>query len=226
MEKKHEQSIIDGFFDHFKEVAIEKGEKLTRCSSDGQDSLLGGDYIFTNNTMFVLAEFKYEESDIKTENKKARRLNLCVQLDEDSRRLQQSLQCHYIGWSTKSNGRTVEFNKYYYEVCNTSVFSKFVPLKQSAANYKERKKADKLIDDFLNGEIGASYKVFEVYIDWLLALEEDSNSGVELITRDPYSKTMKMIDFKSVYDLKVWLDYNKPAPKVSSKPAPRNPFQP
>ncbi|MGC5425841.1 hypothetical protein L7P61_06225 [Aeromonas veronii bv. sobria] len=224
MDKKHEQSIIDGFFDHFKKIAEENGERLTRCSSDGQDSLLGGDYIFTNNTMFVLAEFKYEEEDIKSEKKKDRRLNLCMSLDEDLRRLQQSLQCHYIGWSTNSNGRTVEFNKYYYEVCNTTVFGRSTLLQQATPNYRGRKKADRLINDFLNGSIGASYKVFEVYIDWLLSLEEGGSDSVELISRDPNSKKMKMIDFKSVYDLKVWLDYNKPKP--TKKPTPPSPFHP
>lgn len=218
MDKKHEQSIIDGFFDHFKDIAEHNGEKLTRCSSDGQDSLLGGDYIFTNNTMFVLAEFKYEEEDIKSERKKSRRLNLCIKLDEEQRRLNQSLKCHYIGWSTRSNGRTVEFNKYYYEVCNTTVFDQSKALKQTTPNYRERKNADRLINNFLKGEIGATYKVFEIYINWLLSLEEGGADSIELISRNPNSKTMKMIDFKSIHDLKVWLDYNKPkiAPRSGS----------
>jgi hypothetical protein len=225
LEKSHEQSIIDGFFDHFKEIATGRGEQLTRCSTDGHDSVLGGDYILTDNTVFVLTEFKYEAGNIKSERRKDRRLNLCNHLEQDTQRLQQSLKCHYIGWSTKKHNRDVEFNKYYDEVCNKQVFNSSATLLQAAPNFRERVKADGFIDNFLNNKIGASYKLFEVYVNWLLSLEEGGAASVELITRDPRSKTMKMIDFESIYDLKVWLDYNKPKPK-STPPPPSNPFRP
>lgn len=77
MQKKHEQSIIDGFFNTFFKIAKNNNKHLIRCSMDGQDSILGGDYIFTNNTKFVLTEFKFERSNLSSENKKPKRLNLC-----------------------------------------------------------------------------------------------------------------------------------------------------
>ncbi|MBN8411127.1 hypothetical protein [Halomonas litopenaei] len=83
MLRSHEQSIIDSFFDYFKMVVEDRGENLTRFSTDGQDSILGGDYIFTNSTKFVLTEFKYKEKGIKLEGKKERMLTLCIELDKD-----------------------------------------------------------------------------------------------------------------------------------------------
>ncbi|WP_157958992.1 hypothetical protein [Salinicola endophyticus] len=218
LRKNHEQSIIDGFFDHFKNIADQHGENLTRCSSDGQDKLLGGDYIFTNHTRFVLAEFKYEEKDIKSEKKKTGRLNLCKNLDRHERRLQQSISCHFIGWSTRQHDRSVEFNKYYHEVCNTFIFPQTKALRQKAPNYNERRKADMLIKDFLDGNIGATYKAFELYIEWLLKLEGGGTNSVELLTRDPTSKSMRMIDFNSVKELKIWLDYIRPSQARKNNP--------
>lgn len=215
MKKKHETSTIDGFFDRFKEVAGRKGKILTRCSTDGQDSILGADYIFTNNTRFVLAEFKYEEDDLESERKKWRRLKLCKILDEDLKRRQQSLKCHYVAWSIKKHYRSVGFSKYYSEICNSKIFGEESGLIQVEPSYEERKSADKLIDDFLSDRIGATYKLFEVYTNWLMALEGEGAGSVELMLNNPDSEQLQLIDFGSVYELKTWLDYNAPRQKLN-----------
>ncbi len=87
LRRSHEQSVIDGFFDRFREAATNRGLQLFRCSLDGQDTLTGADYLFTQSTWFALVEFKYEESEIADERTKPRRLALCKALDVNRDRL-------------------------------------------------------------------------------------------------------------------------------------------
>lgn len=213
MKKKHETSTINGFFDRFKSIAGKHGRELTRCSTDGQDSILGADYVFTNNTKFVLTEFKYEENDLHSEKIKSRRLRLCKLLDKDAVRLRQSLKCHYIAWSVKKHTRTIQFNKYYHEICNAAVFGNNSNLLNDTPDYKERISADSLIEDFLSDQIGANYKLFEVYTNWLLDIEGKSGDGIELMLNNPDSDQLELLDFNSVRELKIWLDQNKPKPR-------------
>jgi hypothetical protein len=123
MRKKHEQSVIDSFANYFLSKGRLLGKQVNRLSVDGQDSLLGADYIFTATTNFALVEFKYEENDLKSEGTKALRLKLCRMLDQNDLRLEQSLQCHFVAWSNKQQEiRQVFFNKYRTEICNKEIF--------------------------------------------------------------------------------------------------------
>jgi hypothetical protein len=117
MRRKHEQSVIDAFSNYFLKVGHQLGRQTNRFSLDGQDSVLGGDYIFTSNTNFALVEFKYEKGDLKAEGDKRLRKLLCEKLDADEARLSQSLQCHFIAWSQKYIARNIYFNKYHAEIC-------------------------------------------------------------------------------------------------------------
>ncbi len=129
MQKRHEQSVIDGFFNTFYKIAEKNNKQLIRCSMDGQDSILGGDYIFTNNTKFVLTEFKYERSNLSSENKKPKRLNLCQKLDNENLYKNLSLKGHFIAWSEMKHVRKVFFNPYYSQICNRSIFGENSNLK-------------------------------------------------------------------------------------------------
>jgi hypothetical protein len=70
MRKKHEQSVIDSFSNFFLTKGQSRGKTTNRLSLDGQDSILGADYIFTENSNFALVEFKYEDRDLKSEGDK------------------------------------------------------------------------------------------------------------------------------------------------------------
>ncbi len=102
MKKKHEKSIIDAFSSHFLKKGKSLGKNTNRFSLDGQDAILGADYIFTESTKFALVEFKYEEPDLMTEGGKELRHTLCLKLEIEKIRQNQSLQCHYIAWSKKN----------------------------------------------------------------------------------------------------------------------------
>ena len=211
MQRKHEQSVADGFSKHFSEIAIKRGRTLNRCSLDGQDAILGADYIFTTTTKFALIEFKYEERDIKSESRKPLREKLCVSLDREEKRRSQSLQCHYISWSKKRQARTVFFNNYYPEVCNNQVFTFLkVPLNNSQNKKSSRINANEIIESFLNGEIGSNYYTFKHYTNWLMSLGGHGESTVEVILDNPTSDQLELLDFASLDLMKSWLDHNQP----------------
>lgn len=96
MKRRHEQAVIDTFSRFMERKALDLGRLVTRCALDGQDSIFGADYIFTNHTNFLMVEFKYEKSDIKHEGHKRRRLMLCQTLDVEDDWRDFSLQCHYV----------------------------------------------------------------------------------------------------------------------------------
>lgn len=205
--------MIDGFFTHFQRVAVSSKRNLVRCSMDGQDAIYGADYLFTDNSRFVLAEFKYEESNLVSEGEKPRRLKLCSLLDDDESRRNQSMICHYVAWSKVRHGkRLIEFNQYYPEICNRGIFGD-VDLAQLEANTLLRKGANALIDEFLRQSVGANYYTFKKYTEWLYAIEADEEGAMELMLDNPDSQQLELIDFNSLQDLKLWLERHKPRRK-------------
>lgn len=218
MKRKHEQSVVDGFFSHFQRKAEGRRRQLVRCSMDGQDAIYGGDYIFTDNSRFVLVEFKYEERDLVSERNKQRRLQLCGRLDLEEDRRRQSLICHYVGWSTIRSGvRRVNFNKYYPEICNINVFGHDSHLREAAPDLASRSDADALIDAFLDQQVGGSYYTFKIYTAWLYSIVSEGDGEMELMLDNPDSEQLQLMDFKSLQDLKIWLEHHKPSPKAGRR---------
>jgi hypothetical protein len=225
MNRKHEQSVADAFSNHFSKIAMEQGKTLNRCSLDGQDAILGADYIFTNTTKFALIEFKFEEQDIKAESKKPLRAKLCTFLDSEISRRSQSLQCHYIAWSKKRQKRTMHFNNYYPEVCNNQIFNPVkTPLTNQERGISSRVNANEVIKSFLSGEIGSNYYAFKQYTNWLMALGGHEGSTVEVMLDNPDSEQLEILDFTSLDLMKSWLDHNQPTRKNIYKPKPPSPF--
>jgi hypothetical protein len=226
VKKKHEQSVIDAFFKYMERRASDSGRQVTRCSLDGQDTVLGADYMFTNHTKILMVEFKYEKSDIKHEVRKRRRHELCRLLDVKEGWRSLSLECHYVAWSeaeeiNSAKGRGVSFNAYYSEVCNQYIFGGKSGLVEKHPNSGPMLKAKHLVEDFLSGNLGTDFVTFERYTDWLMSLEDDGESGIELIVDHPDGGELLMMEFTSVGDLKNWLDStNYAPPKAQSKPKP------
>lgn len=220
MRKKHEQSVIDAFSNYFLRKGQSLGKTTNRLSLDGQDSLLGADYIFTENSNFALVEFKYEHRDLKAEGDKSLRNTLCTLLDNETIRRNQSLQCHYIAWSQKlQESRCILFNKYYPEICNNAIFP-LSTLRSSNPNVTSRVSADNLINQFFDGSVGSTFEVFNRYVNWLLSIGGKEGTGVEVMLDNPDSNELDILEFSSLNLLNDWLIQNRPAP------APRPPSSP
>ncbi|MES2822482.1 MAG: hypothetical protein V4732_02690 [Pseudomonadota bacterium] len=215
MRRKHEQSLIDLFVKHLHRVGSLNGRNTYQFSLDGQDAILGADYIFTTDTSFVLVEFKYEELDLPSEGKKELRKLMCELLSEDYKALDKSLMCHFVAWSKKQETRELYFNRYYPEICNQKIF----PGSMLLADNKDssgRMYADILITDFLNGIVGANFNVFKQYTDWLLSLGETGDGGIEVMLDNPETNQLEIIEFSDLDMLNDWLIKNDPSSAPSS----------
>ena len=210
MKRKHEQSIIDNFFDYLKRVYEDKNEFYS-SSLDGQDTLLNADYIFTNSTKFVLSEFKYQEQDIKSEHNKQRSTLLCLKLLADNLNKQRHNKCHFIAWSDMTyDDCQILLNQYNNEVC--------------ISNIKDRICIEDFSEDFYENKIGLEFDEFNEYIKWLLDSPNLPNDGtnIELIINDSEKKQFKMETFNTLEKLKNWLDSNKKQKKDKErKSSPR-----
>ncbi|MCZ0746694.1 hypothetical protein [Vibrio parahaemolyticus] len=220
MRRKHEQSIIDAFSNYFLKKGQSRGKTTNRLSLDGQDSILGADYIFTENSNFALVEFKYEDYDLKAEGDKELRSTLCTMLDSEVVRRNQSLQCHYIAWSRKQQERRgVLFNKYYPEICNKAIFPR-MSLRNTTPDISSRVSAANLVDQFLDGSAGASFEVFNRYVNWLLSIGGKQGTGVEVMLDNPDSNELDILEFSSLELLNNWLIQNRPQRAPSRSPSP------
>ena len=214
---RHEQSVIDAFFDRFKEAASNNGSQLFRCSLDGQDISTGADYLITESTWFAMVEFKYQERQIADENTKPRRLALCKALDTEVFRLSQHVSCHFIGWSTP-NPRTVLLNIYRNEVCHQALWPSQSGLLLAKPETKTRIEADKFMVNFfkLDDSAGSSFEDFDNYLTWLLGMGGGNGStDIELLLYNPGDSQCLIHDFSSLAALKTWLDNNRSGPTTS-----------
>jgi hypothetical protein len=223
LKRGHEQSVIDGFFDRFREAATDRGLELFRCSLDGQDTLTGADYLFTQSTWFALVEFKYEESKIADERTKPLRLALCKALGADRHRLIQHVSCHFIGWSLR-NPRTVMLNVYRHEVCHRTLWGSNSGLQLSTPRMETRIEADRFMEDFFrqDNSAGSSFEAFDDYLKWLLGTSGSNGAtdatDIELLLYNPGDSRCVFHEFSSLIALKRWFDNNPPR----SKPSPRS----
>ena len=209
---KHEQSVADEFNDFLREQAKKLGVIFHPFSLDGQDRDAGADYLITKSSRFALIEFKYKISDINKENKKERRLNLCKELEIDSKMTGLHDKCHFIACLQSPDLKFIA-NIYRFEVCNDSIFGKRHNLKMSSPRESNRISAEKFADEFFNKSNlrNISLQEFEIYLAWLLQnTSSSSQSSLELACRDPKANTFSFITFSSVRAANDWLIQNKP----------------
>ena len=220
MRRNHEQSVIDIFVKRFREIGSKNGRKTYQFSLDGQDALVGADYIFNTNTNFALVEFKYEKIDLRSEGKKRLRKITCENLKEDNGRYLQSLECHFIAWSQKGTTREIYLNQYYPTICNQKIFpdSRILPQDGDSSSEVSSKT---LIENFLRGYVGASFNVFKSYTDWLLSLGETGAGGIEVMMDNPERNQSGMLEFNNLDLLHDWLIQNDPSPTLSNSYGPQ-----
>jgi len=219
LRRKHEQSVIDAFSNYFLKVGAQRGRRTHRFSLDGQDSILGADYIFTSNTNFALVEFKYEQRDLKAEGDKRLRRILCEKLEVDKTRLNQSLQCHFIAWSQKEEVRKIYFNKYYPEICSREIFPQ-AELHRAQGDPSSRIQAQRMVTSFLDGDLGTNFRTFQLYTQWLLSIGETGEGGVELMLDNPDSNDLEILEFSNLDLVNDWIIQNGPTSAPSSSPGP------
>lgn len=212
LRKKHEQSFIDGFAEHFKKQAVTAGRRVTKCAFDGQDVVLGSDYMFTDNSRFMMIEFKYEESDLAAERAKHRRKLMCLLLDDDDVKRNLSVKCHYVCWSVKKSTRKAFLNPYYYQICNKAIFGDESGLEQVEPNIEAMVEADRLIKDFLGQSAGYTFFAFKTYCEWLMSLETASGA-IEILLDNPEEDQLEFLEFNSLVQLKAWLETQQFKPK-------------
>lgn len=193
---------------------------------DGFDTVLGADYIFSDNVRFLMTEFKYDETDLKKESDKPRRLILCKKLDEDVLKAQQSLSCHYIAWSKAlpKNKRRLYFNQYKTQICNQAIWGSESELKNKESNDESQRTSKSIIMSFVNKELGVSFELFDHYVSWLISINGGGDSGVEILIDDPDSDELDYQGFDSLQQLKDWLDLH--APKLEQTNEPEEPEDP
>ncbi|GAA80738.1 hypothetical protein P20495_3253 [Pseudoalteromonas sp. BSi20495] len=167
-----------------------------------------------------MTEFKYDEKDLIKESDKHRRLKLCKKLDEDVLKAQQSLDCHYIAWSKSlpENKRRLYFNQYKLQICNQAVWGSKSELKGKEPNDERQRTSKDFIMSFLNKDLGVSFKLFDHYVSWLISLNGDDDSAVEILIDDPDSDELDYQGFDSLQQLKDWLDLHAPKLEQTNEP--------
>ncbi|BAO45402.1 hypothetical protein [Thiolapillus brandeum] len=211
LKRKHELSVMNVFISRLKKAAEGKGKRFIGVPLDGQDAWLGADCFMTEGSRFAIAEFKYEESDIRSEKKKRRRLAMCKALRGDMTRLSEHLACHLIAWSIPDEKRTIVLNGYAHEVCNAQIWGEQNGLDDKA--YPDPRYEDQLfIDEFLSGNMGLTFEDFEAYISWLSDFEDSGTGSIELLIENPNEDAIGALEFTSLGKLKVWMDNNPPRP--------------
>ena len=221
LKRKHEQSVIDLFLRYLNKASEQQGKKILSFSLDGQDHLVGADYLLTETTKFTVIEFKYDESDISSERNKPIRLVMCSRLEKENDRLIEHMHCHFIAWSSGFLwGRTVYFNNYSNEVCNRKVLGPLCGLISGSPIVEERTNADEFIEEFLSGDIGLRFECFHSYITWLINNPDDDDGDgphefIELLLLDEDRDNFSMVTFHSLLELKEWLDNHHPEPTMA-----------
>lgn len=202
----HEQAVIDQFNRFFEQQALRSGKNVRSLALDGQDSLAGADYLLTDESRFCLVEFKYTQKEIYKENRKERRLKLCLLLEQNNQMADLHDRCHFIAWN-QTPKMSVKMNIYRKEVCNSQIFGMACGLKNTEPDANYQVSAKQFTTDFLenNSRRNLSLNDFEIYLEWLLLTVSGGNrSTLELITYDDPADDCVLVKFESVRSVYEW----------------------
>lgn len=213
MKYSHEKSVENLFKENFSQAAISRGNVHIAASLDGQDRLVGADYLFTDSTTYAIVEFKNRESNLKSEAHKVKRHLLCQGLYFDLDALVAHKKCHFAAWGEGQAAISIESNIYYNEICNADFWGPRFEYIDSA-DCTTRMTENDFIDRFLRGDEGAAIQEFDAYIAWLLRLGDDSNTNgyLELLISNPYEHRSAGLVFTSIRSKHNWLEINRPTP--------------
>ncbi|GGD92741.1 hypothetical protein GCM10011390_09330 [Aureimonas endophytica] len=207
---KIETTVAFEFSNYFKDVASEFGYKGYAFPLNGQDRDAGADFLLSQTTTFALVEFKSDETDIKKEKIKPKRLQLCRLLELNPQMQALHDITHFVGWANAKSA--IHFNIYRHEVCNRLIFTGDYQLQAMGPGSASRKNSYDFVTEFLNGRLSLPLEAFEAYLVWLL--EDASSSGqssLSVAARDPHSKECMLTRFSTIRELYDWMNEKKPS---------------
>lgn len=217
---KHERAVIDSFNSFFRRRATELGRQIRSFSLDGQDALVGADYLLTDQSRFALVEFKFSQLEIDDEARKDRRLRLCIELESNREMRALHDQCHFIAWAEKPVLKA-RCNIYRHEVCNRSVFGAKCGLRAVAPQDNLRTSAIDFTSQFFAGTPSRSLGLdeFELYLTWALSGPGGSTrQSLELLAYDENENECAMVILPSIRAAYDWMQQRRPSP---SPPRPK-----
>ncbi|WP_321840777.1 hypothetical protein [Paraburkholderia bannensis] len=178
---------------------------------DGQDRHVLADYILTNESTFMLVEFKYTLSQLPSERKKDRAAILCEQLVLNNRMRKRHDLCHFIAWMSLTD-RCPSVNIYRKEICNRQILGCKWKLEDDFPTEKARESAVVFARSFFEEPATKTLPIneFEIYVEWLCSLGERNASGLELLVIDESSGNCDFMEFESVRKLYDWFQSQRP----------------
>ena len=173
MGRQHEQSLIDGFLEWLRKIALKRNKKCITPSLDGQDREVCADYLITDSMVFILVEFKYQERNIATEKTKSLSKILCKELLKNVEMKKIHQLCHFIAWGKGFREKIIVlFNTYFNEVCNKKIFENCFYNLPPQPLINERFNQNRFADCLFLSKFGVRYEKFQKYVDWLLQLKK------------------------------------------------------
>jgi hypothetical protein len=208
---RHEQAVIDGFNTFMRREAGKRQGTFRHIALDGLDRHVLADYILTNESTFMLVEFKYTLSQLASEEKKDKAAILCEQLARNiSMRASHDL-CHFIAWMHLPELRPC-VNIYRNEICNRQILGCDCDLKADFPTEISRVSAPEFARSFFEEPTARTLPIdeFEVYVKWLCSLGGGNATGLELLVGDENSDDCDLMEFESVRLMYDWFQSRRP----------------
>jgi hypothetical protein len=213
---QNENQLINLFNEYLHDEASRLSASLHDFSLGGQDRILGADWLYRANGLFMLVEFKAINDGYLTEKKKPLRAALCLQLARNQMMRDRHERCHFIAWG---DNESLYANIYRRQVCNTRVFPS---LDTNAPDLSNLMGAESFSRSLLSIDTpqGLPLQEFEAYLCWLRQIDDSDGpeqmpSAVQLIARDKSRPGFATKVFNSVSALDQWI---RSQPQPSSSP--------
>jgi hypothetical protein len=207
-----EDSLITAFNKRFNRMAWQRNKEVLAIATDGNDRHMLADFIFGDEALWTLVEFKsWSTSGRTAEERKPKSLALCRAIAAESaiRRLHD--QVHFAGFGA---GPGLYFSVYREHFC--------------AADPSRSVTDQGFLEAFYGRTIGLAPQEADFYIRWLLDLDDGSGGGqsgraLRLLIDTGTDQTL-MRDFSSTLEASEWVESIKPyspgpAPPTSSPPS-------
>lgn len=205
-----EDSLITAFNKRFNRMAWERDKEVLAIATDGHDRHMLADFLFCDDALWTLVEFKSWSSSGRTaEERKPKSMTLCKALAKPLpiRRLHD--QVHFAGFGEAGG---LHFNIYREHFCLSSSKSSMT---------------DKgFLGAFYDRTIGLAPEEADFYIRWLLDLDDGSGGGsgrdLRLLIDTGNDQTFMEV-FSSARAASDWIESIRPEP---SGPTPPSGFTP
>lgn len=201
-----EDSLITAFNRRFDRMAVERQVDARALATDGSDRKILADFVFGDHALWTLVEFKsWAISGQAAEARKPKSRALCTELGNAPAYQLQHDSIHYAGYGVDAG---LQFSVYRQHFCPGG--------QGSSVDDGE------FLEQFYDRKIGLPPKEADVYIRWVLDLDDDDGGGgsdsrnLRLLVDTGIRKTL-MRSFSSMRELSEWLEDLR---QFRSKPTP------